>query len=76
MRRPSKKEEMDLTRSLYNHLRSAGYLFSQATQSIEATLLPKEVALELSVKPNRPALVLERTSYSLDNRAIEYIQSY
>lgn len=68
--------DRDLTKSLYSMLRAKGQLFLYAEQSIEAAPLPKNCAKVLKVAVNSPALILERISYNLENRPIEYVHSY
>ena len=69
-------ENMDLTRSLYELLRDHyGCESSKATQRIQAGYSgPKDTKL-LEMKPGTPVLLFSRTTFELDGRPFEYVES-
>ncbi len=69
-------ESLDLTRSLYELLRDHyGCESSKATQSIQAGYASAKDTKLLEMKPGTPVLVFSRTTFELDGRPFEYVES-
>lgn len=61
--------------SLYGVLGSRGIELAKAEEHLEATLVTEEEGKLLTTEAGSPALLIERTSYTDDDRAIEHVKS-
>ncbi|HMM22533.1 MAG TPA: GntR family transcriptional regulator [Selenomonadales bacterium] len=72
---PSLPPDLVAAGSLYEILRSSGIDMAYAEQTLEASLAKAKETEILRVKPKAPVLLMERTTYRSDGRAVEYVKS-
>lgn len=68
--------EENLEDAVYTILEEQGLQLDWADQAIQSTLADEFTARHLEVKKGMPVLLVERTVYSVDGRAVEYTRAF
>ncbi|MFT8316985.1 MAG: GntR family transcriptional regulator [Sporolactobacillus sp.] len=69
-------EKMLSNRSLYDYLeQDQGFTIDRAEESLEAAIVTSDEARLLEVSPNSPVLLIERLTFTKDEKKIEFTKS-
>lgn len=72
---PNLPEEAIATGSLYEAMRQQGIQMAYADETLEAALARANESRRLNIKSKAPVLLIERTTYTSDGKAIEFVKS-